>query len=298
MGERQWLGHIAALVTVCGWGLTYVATAILLRSFSPFELPIFRFIAAIPALYLIYPKKMGKTNLRQELLFAGAGLTGVTLFFIAENFALLHSSVSNVGVIVATAPVFTSLAVWIFLKGERPSKAFFLGFLLAICGIALISFADIRIQLSPLGDMLAVVTAMCWAAYSVFMKKINAQGHHPIQITRRIFLYGLLFFGPAVFLTDVRWGFERFLDTANLVSFLLLALGASAAGFVLWNWALAKLGPVKTTVYVYLIPLVALTGSFFILGETISWIQTCGVALTLLGLIISNRRPRKKETAS
>ena len=293
--ERLWLGHAAALVTICGWGLTFVAVTALLRSFTPFELPIFRFILAVIALYLIYPKRMKKTNLRQELLFAGAGLTGVTLYFITENFALLHTSVPNVSVIVAVAPMFTILLAWIFLKEERPSKAFFLGFLLAICGIGLVSFSDIRIQLSPLGDILAALAALCWGFYSIIMKKINALGHHPIQSTRRIFLYGLLFLSPAMLSPDFSWDLERFLVAGNLINFLLLGLGASAAGFVLWNYALAKLGPVKTTLYVYLIPLVALTASVLILDESVTWMQLLGVALTLLGLAISNRRPRRGQ---
>ena len=38
---------------------------------------------------------------KKELLFAGAGLTGVTLYFLLENIALTYTFASNVGIIVA-----------------------------------------------------------------------------------------------------------------------------------------------------------------------------------------------------
>ncbi len=66
-------------------------------------------------------------RLEKELLFAGAGLTGVTLYFLLENIALTYTFASNVGIIVAVVPFFTALLAHFLLKGEGFSRRFFLG---------------------------------------------------------------------------------------------------------------------------------------------------------------------------
>jgi len=252
-------------------------------------------------LYLIYPRRMDKTTLRQELTFAGAGLSGVTLYFLTQDFALLHTAASNVGVIVAVAPVFTVLLSWQLLRDQRPTGTFFLGAISALVGIGLISFAGNRLELHPAGDLLAALAALCWAVYCVLTKKIGGFGFHIIQTTRRIFLYGLLFLLPAVIFGPFQLDLTRFAQPQNVMSFLYLGLGASGTCFVLWNFSVEQLGPAKTSVYIYLIPLITVAASVLILGETISWLRALGILLALTGLMLSNRtkqnRPAKQAAS-
>ncbi|MCL2569286.1 MAG: DMT family transporter [Oscillospiraceae bacterium] len=296
MEKKQWLGHIAVLTAVCIWGFAFVPIVVALRSFTPAELLFYRFSLATAALYLIYPKSMGKTTWRQELLFAAAGLTGVTMFFLLQDFALLVTAASNVGVIAAVSPMFTALLSWGFLNTGRPAKAFFLGAGMALFGIALISFSGSRLELSPIGDFLAVLMALCWAVYCIFTKQIAAFGYHVIQTTRRIFLYGLFFLLLILFFLDFRLGIERFLEPVNLASMLFLGFGPSALCFVLWGYGVKQLGPTKTSVYLYLIPLVSVVASVLFLGERIIWMNALGILLALLGLVVSNRKARQAET--
>jgi len=280
---------LAAFVCACVWGFAYVAVVVLLRDFTPFEILLFRFTLATAALYIIYPKRMAKTTLRQELAFAGAGLAGVTLYFLTQDFALLNTAASNVGVIVAVAPVFTVLLSWRILSDARPTGRFFLGAVLALGGIGIISFAGSRLELHPAGDLLAVSAALCWAVYCVLTKKISGFGFPIIQTTRRIFLYGLFFLIPVILLADFNWDFGRFATPANLMGILYLGIGSSAVCFVLWNFSVEKLGPTKTSVYIYVIPLVTVAASVLILDETVGWLKGIGIALTLTGLVLSNR---------
>jgi len=288
--KKRFIGHIAALVTVCVWGFSFVAIVTLLRSFSPIEILFFRIGLATIVLFIIYPRRMGKTSLKQELYFMGAGLAGCTLFFLVQDFALLHTTAPNASVIVSVSPVFVGLLSWGFLKVGRPKWSFFLGAIFALLGIAFIRFAGQQMAIHPLGDFLALLSAFCWAVYSVILKKIESFGYHSIQVIRRVFLYGLLFLIPVILLSDFRLGLERFTEPQNLASLLYLSLVASAACFVLWNFSLTRLGPVKVSAYVYLIPLVAVTASILFLHERITWLFVCGVVLVLAGLMLSNRR--------
>ena len=71
---------------------------------------------------------------------------------------------------------------------------------------------------------------------------------------------------------------------------LFLGLGASALCFITWNYAVSVLGVVKTSVYIYLIPLITILSSVLILHEKITPVALLGVVLILLGLYLSERR--------
>mgnify|MGYP002229826281 CR=1 FL=1 len=122
---------------------------------------------------------------------------------------------------------------------------------------------------------------MVWACYSILMKKIGAFRMNMVFCTRKVFFYGLLFMLPALFIFDCRLGLERFASPVNTLNLLYLGFGASALCFVTWNWAVRILGAVKTTVYIYLVPVVTVVSSVIILHETITPLAIAGTALTL-----------------
>ena len=218
----------------------------------------------------------------------GAGLCGVTLYFLCENIALTYTLASNVGVLVSISPFFTAILAHRFLDGERLHPRFFLGFAAAIAGIALIGLnGSFVLKLNPMGDLLAALAAVVWAIYSVLMRKISGFGYGTVQCTRRVFFYGLLFMIPALFFFPFEFGLERLAQPVNLLNLLFLGLGASAACFATWNWAVKTLGAVKTSIYIYAVPVVTILFSALILHEHITWMALAGTALTLLGLLLS-----------
>ena len=134
-----------------------------------------------------------------------------------ENIALTYSQASNVGVIVSIAPVFTAITAHIFLKEEGKLRpAFFMGCVIALIGISLISFSGTTMHLNPIGDLLSVGGAIIWSFYSVLSKKIGSFGYSVVQATRRTFFYGILFMIPALFIFDFKWDLIRFATPAYL----------------------------------------------------------------------------------
>lgn len=289
-------GHLLALLTILIWGTTFISTKVLLIDFTPVEILFFRFVIGYVVLFLIYPRLMRITSLREEMLFIGAGVCGVTLYFLIENIALVYTLASNVGVIVSIAPFFTAVLAHFFLDGETLHKRFIVGFAIALTGIILIGFnGSFILQLNPLGDLLAFVAPAVWAIYSVIMRKIGELPYHTIGATRKVFFYGLLFMLPALFLFEFHFDLGRFANMANLSNLLFLGLGASALCFVTWNRAVSLLGAVKTSVYIYLVPVITVVASALILHEQITWITLLGALLTLLGSFISEKKVQRKR---
>lgn len=248
-----------ALFTVAMWGTTFISTKVLLREFTPIEILLFRFLIGFAALCLVNHRRLRIKERSHELLFVAAGISGAILGFI-------------------------------FLRNEKLKMGFFVGFVISIAGIVLLSFNGQKsFHLNPRGDVLALLAAVVWACYSVLIKKISSYGYQTIQITRHVFFYGILFMLPALFFMDFRWQFSRFKDPVLLANILFLGLCASALCFVTWNLAVKIVGAVKTSVYLYLVPVVTIAALVLVLHEKISVVSVLGIVMVLMGLVLSDR---------
>lgn len=104
--KKRFTDIFLAVITIFIWGTTFISTKILLDAISPIEILFLRFIIGFLVLLLVYPHWFSVKEKKQELYFAGAGLCGVTLYYLLENIALTYTFASNVGVIISIAPFF------------------------------------------------------------------------------------------------------------------------------------------------------------------------------------------------
>ncbi len=288
-------GHLAALFTIMIWGTTFISTKVLLVDFNPVEILFFRFVMGFAALFLVCPRRMKEVSRRQEFTFMLAGLCGICMYYLLENIALTYTLASNVGVIISVAPFFTAMLSRLFLKTEGRLRAnFYIGFAAAMAGVALISFNGSKMELNPAGDVLAFFAAFVWACYSILTRKISSYGYPVVLTTRRTFFYGILFMLPALFLFDFRIGAARFADGRNLCNLLYLGLGASALCFVTWNLAVKALGAVKTSVYIYMVPVITVATSALMLKEPVTRCSIVGTVLAVAGLFLSENGGKTK----
>lgn len=287
MGERA-LCHLAALFTVLNWGTTFIATKILLRAFTPAEILIFRFVLGVVALFVACPHLLRVRDRRQELTFAAEGLTGACLYYLMENIALSYTTAANVGVIVSAAPLFTALFAWAMGKEEgRPNARFFLGFVTAMAGICLISFPSLSaVALDWRGDLLALGAAAVWGVLPSGTAdrglRLLSAPDHPAYLPIRSDLYA-----PFRLPEGFSVGAGAVCRPPYTGTFLYLGIGACALCFVTWGFAVGVLGAVKTSVYIYLSPVITLVCSAAVLHESMPPASLGGAVLTLLGLILS-----------
>lgn len=291
-------GHALAFMTVAVWGITFVCTKVLLTAANPIEILFLRFALGALALCVIHHRITPFLGWRTEALFAAAGATGVALYFLMENVALTMTSASNVGVIVAIAPLFIALIATFVTREERVSPRFFAGFAIAIVGIGLISYEGAEAgDVGLAGCLLAVAAAFAWAIYSTIGKRLGKLGLSTVATTKRTFLWGLLFMLPllpAMGFGHGAGGTESahlawLADPTMVLNLLFLGLVASATCYVTWNKAAGILGVVSTSAYIYLSPVITVTCSVAVLGEPLTWQIALGAALTIAGLLLSER---------
>jgi len=296
MRNKKTIAHFAALVTITIWGTTFISTKILLADFQPVEILFLRFVIGFLVLSAVCPRKLKTNSYKQELTFIASGLCGICLYYLLENIALTFTTASNVGVIISVAPFFTAILAHLFIKPkEKQHIQFFAGFIVAMAGIILISFNSSKLQLNPVGDLLAVLAAIVWACYSILTRKISSFGYPVILSTRKSFFYGILFMIPTLFFFDFNPDLSRFANTAYLFNILYLGFGASALCFVTWNFAVKELGAVKTSVYIYMVPVITVITSVLILHEKLTLLAGIGTGLTLIGLFLSEYKKERKR---
>lgn len=279
-------GHLSASVTVMIWALTFISTKVLLKDFLPIEILFIRFLIGFLVLTVVSRRRLSFNGWSKEKYSMIAGLFGVFLYYYLENVALTYTLAMNVGIIGSVSPFMTALISRFVLKQGTIPKIFVLGFICSMIGISLISLSG-TLNVDPIGDGLALIATVCWASYSLIVKKISTFGEGTIAATQRIFFYGLLFMLPVLFLSIDSFDVSRFAQLGNLSNLLFLGVGASALCFVTWNFSVKTLGAVRATVYIYTIPMLTTIASVAILGETITIKTVFGILLTLTGLILS-----------
>ena len=284
-------GNILALITIIIWGTTFISTKIILEDFSPIEILFCRFTLGIFVLFIIYPHKFKTKGFQEEKYIILAGLTGVLLYYLLENIALTMTTASNVAILGSISPFFTAILARLLFKTEKASLSFYIGFVMAIIGIIIVSLNGTQdIEINPFGDIIAIISAFVWALYSNITRNISTFGYNTILTTRRSFLYGLIFMVPVLFIADTSFDTVRFMNPVNWGNLLFLGVGASAICFLTWNTAIKYIGAVKTSVYIYFGPIITLITSIVILKEKITFLLIIGIIFIVFGLLISEKK--------
>ena len=244
------------------------------------------------------------------------GITGGSVYFLAENAAMLFTTATNTSLIVCSCPLFAMLLFAIVYRhSERVSRLQALGSVIACLGMAVVVLnGHFVLHLSPLGDMLAFAACLCWAVYSLLMKAALERGqsdarisyvereqsrpkvkpaterYSSLFITRKVFFYGLLTIIPYYFFVPGFPSMEVLLRPEVLWNLLFLGVVASMICYVTWNWVISKLGAVIATNWVYFNPITTILFAWWLLKEQITVWFLLGSALILLGMFLADRK--------
>ena len=293
------LYHLVAFIVVAIWGSTFVFTKmLLLDGLSPAQIFTLRFLIAY-VLLLTYQlishlspltSHLFCRNWRDELLMVLLGLTGGSVYFLAENAAMLYTTATNTSLIVCSCPLFTMLLVaLIYRKTERFTKIQVMGSVLACLGMAVVVLnGHFVLHLSPLGDMLAFAACLCWVVYSLLLKNLT-QRYDTLFVTRKVFFYGLLTIIPYYLIVPEELSTLHF-SFSILVNVLYLGVVASLFCYLVWNWVIKKLGAVVATNWVYFNPLVTILFAWWLLSEQITPWLLLGTLMILMGMYLCDRK--------
>ncbi|HET7158303.1 MAG TPA: DMT family transporter [Burkholderiales bacterium] len=222
-----------------------------------------------------------KPGNRKLLVLAG--------IFFAGDLAVWHwsivlTSVANATLLANCAPIFVTLAAWLFLH-QRPDGLFVAGLVTALSGMVLLLRGDFQHAGTALmGDALGVVTAMFYAAYQLTVTRAR-QSMSTAQIMATSGAVTAVILLPIALVSE-----ERFIPASTQGWLVLsgLAFFAHAAGQSLIAYAMAHLPATFSSVGLLLQPVIAAALAWMLLGEALSALAIGGAVLVLIGIRIAH----------
>jgi drug/metabolite transporter (DMT)-like permease len=221
---------------------------------------------------------------------AVAGLLGVfgynALFFWGLSLA---PSIDGSLLIPVLSPVLTVGAATVLLR-ERASRPRVAGLLLGLAGAAVFlagiegGFGEVGAE-RLLGDLIYVAAAATWAAYTLIGRRVLADTDPVRETTFAMVIGAVLLAGlaaPAA--PDVAWSElpPRFWGTMAY-----LAIGPTALAFVLFYIGVRRIGPTRTSIMMFLVPVFGSVTAIVLLDESLSPVQVGGAVLMLAGALLA-----------
>ena len=295
MNVSKRLAVILATITAFIWGLTFLVIKSAMVVIGPMSLGLARFTIASFLLLIpfILDKKLPSLKPRDLPAMAGAGLIGVTLYFLGENNGIKLLSASESSIIIGTIPVLTVLAERLFLK-TRLTPGQYAGAAMSAVGVAVIVLESLKLSANPLGYLFMALAAFAWVVYG-FMTKTLSGKYTRMEVTFWQSFFGGIGFIPFVFFEKLDWSA---VNTSIVLQVLYLAVFGSAAGYFFYITSLDVLGTSVASVFINLIPVVSVIASFFILKERLTVLQMIGGIITIAGVYLANRISRPKASIS
>ena len=265
---------IAALVAmVLIWGYSWVVMKIALRHAHPFDFAAIRVAIGCALLFAVVRLRGTPLRLPSWRMAILLGLLQVALFVTLAHFALLAAGPGKTSVLIFTMP-FWMIVFAHFILHERMRGLQWLAVALAFLGLTLI-VAPWELK-SLMGSLLAVAAGAVWAITAVISKRWPVAAADPLLFTAWQLFFGfvaLAIFALAWDAPPIRWNFE-FVWTLLFSSVL-----ATAAGWWLWTWILARSPAGVTGLNALGIPVVAVAASAIQLGERPPALELAGMLL-------------------
>jgi drug/metabolite transporter (DMT)-like permease len=265
---------------------------------GPFILSFVRWAGASLVLLplAIGPLRRDWVVLRQNwLIVVVLGLTGVAAFNAIMYTGLHYTTATNGLLLQASIPP-AVLAADRLLFGMRAGWVQLLGILASMLGVAVIVFQGQPSHVLGfrfgLGDGLVLITCADWAVYTVLLRKRPAIS--PLSFLLATFLVGVIAIAPLA-LWEAFTGPPVHWRAGVGAAFLYVALLPSLVSYLIYNNAADVVGPARAGQAITLLPLFGALLSAALLGEALHAYHFAGMALILIGIVVSALAPRQAQ---
>src|SRR4051794_3309162 len=277
------------LLTVTIWALNFTVSKYILDSgFRPLPYSSLRYTAAaLVFVALTYPRERSFRIARGDLPLVALAVLLLLTNQLSFVYALDLTTATTAALLFGTLPIFTAL-ISRLVGIEQLSRRFWMAASLSFAGVILVTAGSGKSVSSNLGgDLLAVLGAATWGAYSVAIAPLMRR-YSPFRLSA-IFLASVsvvLLALASPKLADQSFDFGALV----WVGFAFAVLGPLVLTNVLWFTAIDQVGPARASLFANLQPFLAAIIALLLLDEELSRAQVAGGFAIAAGILIARER--------
>ncbi len=295
---QAWKILLAFAIIYFVWGSTFLAIRVGVREVPPFLLAGMRFFAAGILLYAWMRGKGTPSPAGRE--WASASLLAVLIFVM--DYGLLFWAEQRVpsgiaAVMMATIPVFMTLAEILVLRTQRLTLRLGFALLIGIGGVAVLvsheaGFGERPIEMS--GAIALLVAGISWSLAAVLTRKLRLPESKVMSSGAQMLAGGILLTLTAAMLGEFRGFHVEAVSIKAWLALTYLIVAGSIVGFTAYVWLIHHESPTKVGTYAYVNPVVAVLVGYFLGGEGLGARTIVGTLLVLVSVVVITTTPRKK----
>jgi len=266
------------------WGLSFLSIKVALVEIPPMTMAVYRFVIACAVLPVIGRLTGERLRVAAADLpaLALSGFTGVTMYFYGENHGVALLSASESSLVISFIPVLAVLAERV-CQGRRLGGRVYLGAALSTIGVIMVAARSAGTTSSRMGYLFMMVACAAWVVYGQMTRRVAGR-YGLIAVSFWQCLFGLAGCIPFALGERALWQVPGPAAALNVV---YLGLGCSAAGYWLYIATQNAMGSGRASVYLNLVPVVAVAAAFVLLGERLEVLQLVGVAVVVAGVCLA-----------
>ncbi len=287
-----WQKIFAYLAIYIGWGTTYLAIRVGVKSVGPATFLGVRFLIAAAALlpYLLLTAK--KSQFTTKSIFHSA-LQGIMLLI----FGLLPTAyaektlASNItAIVIGCAPVAFAIFDWLINKTPIRRNVL-IGMILGAAGVAFLGFDRPAEGAMSISSLLLVILGMSmWSMASVFSKKMKPVTNPLGNVFVQYMATGILLTLFAVVFEGFNFNVLKSIPHSAMTSLLYIALGPSLISYTSYLWLLKNEPSSRVSTYAFINPIVAVFAGALILKESTGVFVLLALALVICGTWLNFRK--------
>lgn len=257
-----------------------------------------RFLTAFVIMGLLGLTGILKINLRGKrvLRLIPVVLCEPCIYFIVESFGIDLTTASESAAIIALIPIGVIALSRLILK-EKTGAPVTAAILLSVAGVIMIVAAgSFSLSFNIAGYLFLFAAVAAAAFYNIGVRKVSDE-FTGTEIAFAATIGGSVLFSAAALikhgfadgdLSQLLTVFHGSNVTLNIISMLFLTVMSSIMGFILINYAIASIGPARTSSFSGITTLVSVAGGMLFLRERPSPLQLCGMAVVIFAVWAAN----------
>ena len=308
--RTQYMAVIALVVSMLIWSVSGIAIKHALVVLPPLTMIVMRFVPSVLLMLLVGVVRrkhslfcLQKMDLKDLPLFLIAGFCQPFLYYLLETFtydALNSPTIAET--LLSTSPLLSPLFAAIMLH-ERVTKYNIVGILVSTAGVFVLTLAGSSSYSigNYWGILLAFAAVSAAVIDSVMMRKTPVK-YSALSFVFYTQLISLMFFIPLWFVKEGPqeiYNLQLTIDKSQLYIALgcvgYLTVFASVTAFILFCYALRKIGVTQANAFNNIRPAFTALWMFLFFGEQLPAAKWIGMILIIFGLFVCQKQEKVSD---